>query len=113
MSRERNENPFGHDFSLLIRNGQGYPGDRQPSVVLVDWSRMQYVDLLETEFEVDEHILMIRRLMIHKKLIGSYVSEVVSAEVEPVTNMFGFQRYMKHEAGPAYHFRYTNVIRFN
>jgi hypothetical protein len=76
ISRNDNENPFGHDFSLLIRNGQKYPwtkDGRQPSVVLVDWSRMQYVDLLETELESDEHILMIRRLMIHKKMIGSYV----------------------------------------
>ena len=55
--------------------------------------------------ELDEHILMIRRLMIHKKVIGSYIRDVVRADIEPVTNMFGFQRYVKEEGMTAYHFR--------
>ncbi len=89
------------------------------SVVLVDWGRGEYVDMLEREFECDEHIMMIRRLMVHKKMLGSYIREVVSAEVEPVTNMFGFQRYLKEDfdgtgtLATAYQFRYTNLIRFN
>ena len=106
ISRTENSNPFNHDFSLIIRNGEAVypqtPEGTTPSIVLLDWSRNEYVNLVEKEFELDEDILMKRRLMIHKKMITSYIVDVVKAEVAPVTNMFGFQRYLPTGGQPAY-----------
>lgn len=62
---------------------------KKMSVVLIDWNKKEYVDLLDDWLEMDEPILMIRRLMTHKKVIAHFVTDV-KAHMEPVTNWFGF-----------------------
>lgn len=76
------KNPMGKDFTLLVRNGSkyrshpSYQDDQcEPSVVLLDWNRGEFVDLLDPAMQMDEHVLMIRRLMTHKKIITNYVKE--------------------------------------
>lgn len=81
-------------------------------MVLIDYENREYVDLLDPVLETDEHFLFIRRLMIHKKVITHYLKEV-KPSIEPVTNMFGFQRYLKLDNHYSYHFKYSNTITFN
>jgi hypothetical protein len=87
------------DFSLIFRDGAKYRSspiyetrESEPSLLFIDWTNGQCIDLLDPELELDEHVLMIRRIMIHKKVITQYVKGVES-QLVPAKNVFG--RYKK------------------
>jgi len=87
--------------------------DETPDVVVIDWERQEYYDILDDNLILDEPILMIRSLMTHKKLFTNYMTGF-KASLETVTNWMGIQKYIHFEKKYyAKEYKYSNLVSYN
>ncbi|CDW81863.1 UNKNOWN [Stylonychia lemnae] len=109
------QNPLKQNFSLIFRDGDKYPAskisDKPMNLLLLDWDNLQYTDMLG-ELISDEQILLTRRVVSHKRFICNYLDEI-DTEIEPSTNMFGFQKHIKIDGNYCKEYNYANKFKYN
>jgi len=81
------------------------------TMILIDWDNFQYIDMLD-QLISDESILLIRRVVSHKRFICNYLDEI-DTEIEPATNMFGFQKHIKIDGMYCKEYNYSNRFTYN
>lgn len=109
-----NGNPLRQNFTTIFRQGSSfdkYIGRFHLDLCVIDWDNKCVANMLE-DIESDEQYIMLNRLHTHKKFLTNFLTEV-QTNIEPVCNMFGFHKYVKHCGHTCFEYNYTNVLSLN